>query len=264
MRFGNQDQKQPDQVGEEDGPSGGKKLFKQLKLDGSDSRISTPCALVQFFCLIWIRKLIRAGMIRNGYEVMFAAALACFSIAPSVLAQGAFTILQTGSGQALVSDQEVLQTGGITSPLIQFDFGFATDETLAPGVFLDSFTVSFEDASSNVAIVATADASGVVWAPTSPGSVGLTGAQIQRQTITPPSLTPVLAQSMAYSVEVPVPSAFTGSSVTVFFDLFDNQNSTASRGWYGNLLVTSVPEPQTGMLASIGLGLLAFKRKFGR
>ncbi len=182
----------------------------------------------------------------------------------SVQAQGSITVLQTGSGQALLSDQQVLQAGAFGAPEILFDCGFASGEAPAPGVFLDSFTVTIQDGGSNSAVVATFDASGVVWAPPTPGNVILLDDQIQRQAITPPSLSPILGQGVAYSVQLPLPPAFAGSSVTVYFDLFDNLNQTKSLGWFNNLQVTSAPEPSAGILAALGLVLIAIKKLASR
>ena len=207
------------------------------------------------------------GALLAGFGTMAAWGISLILISGALPAgaQGTLTVLQTGGGQPLVSDQQVLQLNGIVQPLILFDFGFVTDQTPAPGVFLDSFTVSFEDAASNVAVVATADASGVAWAPTSPGAVPLTDAQIQRQTILPPSQSPVLGQGVAYAVQVPVPSAFMGSSLTVYFDLFDNLDpTTRALGWFQNLQVVPVPEPPAGLLMGLGVVLMAIKRRFGR
>ena len=190
--------------------------------------------------------------------IVFSAFLMASSI--ELQAQGTVTVLQTGGGQPLLSYQQVLQVGASGDPEILFDFGFATGETPAPGGFLDSFTVTIQDASSNTAVVATIDASGVVWAPPTPGNVFLVDNQIQRQAITPPSLSPILGQGVAFSVQLPLPTTFTGSSVTVYFDLFDNLNQTMSLGWFNNLQLVSVPEPPVGLMAGLGVVMIAIAR----
>lgn len=273
MGFCNQNERQFLQTGLAGRLLTGRKFIEQSVPDGNARRVSIIGCLYLWRQQSWLGRvvlMIRVGGEGIGASVMMGICLIWLLAAMPVSAQGTIQSLQTGSGQPLTTDQAVLQTGGFLSPMINFAFGFTTQENPAPGVFLDSFTVSFEDASSNVAVVATADAGGMVWAPASPGSVALDASQIQRQaTTTPPGLTPVWSRTFAYSVAVPVPTAFTGSSVTVYFDLFDNQNAVMSLGWYDNLQVTSVPEPQPALLLALGLMLLAlkgntFKRRFVR
>ncbi len=56
--------------------------------------------------------------------------------------QGTFHFAQTGGGQPVVSLQETLLVGGITSPELLFDVGVVTDEVVVPNTLLDSFTVT--------------------------------------------------------------------------------------------------------------------------
>lgn len=195
--------------------------------------------------------------------VFFVFAGVALSGCPA-LAQGGLTVLQTGSGQPLTSEQQVLQLGVVGAQEISFDCGFASAETPAPGTFLDSFTVTIQDMLSDSAVVATFDASGVVWAPSTPGDVTLLDNQIQRQAIIPPSLAPILGQGVAYSVQLAVPTAFSGSAVTVYFDLFDNLNQTQSLGWFNNVELITTPEPSAGSLLALGLALMAIKKLASR
>ena len=163
------------------------------------------------------------------FSIFFLASFSLSIIAIPVYGQGNVTVLQTGGGEPLVSDQLQLSTDGLASPMILFDFGFVTDETVTPNTFLDSLTVTLQNASLDTAVLATIDASGVDWAPASPGALSISDSEIQRQPITPPSLTPILGNGVAFSVQMAIPAAFTGSSVTVYFDLFDNlDNSTTA------------------------------------
>lgn len=179
----------------------------------------------------------------------------------SVLAQGTFTFLQTGGGQPLVSQQQTLDTMGIPSPELEFDFGFITGEIPAPGYILDSFTVTIGDDAGDLATLLTIDASGVTWAPFTPGAVPVADSQIQRVSITPPSMAPVNGQGTAYSVDVPVPDQFSGTNLTVYMDLFDNQDATMSLGWSANLRMKPTPEPEVTALAAVALGFVAICRK---
>jgi hypothetical protein len=62
---------------------------------------------------------------------------------------------------------------------------------------------------------------------------------------------------VAYSVAFPLPSALIGPTLNVTFDLFDNQAGFMSLGWYDNLQVVSVPEPQIWELLVLGLSTSA-------
>jgi len=177
------------------------------------------------------------------------------------MAQGTFTFLQTGGGQPLVSQQEVLDTSGIPAPELAFDFGFLTDEVPTPGSFLDSFTVSIGDDVGDVATLLTIDTSGVTWAPVTPGGVPIEDSQILRTAITPPSQDPVNGRGTAYSVTVPLPQQLGGTNVTVFLDLFDNQDEVMSAGWSANLRMVNTPEPQVAGLMVVALGMFAIRRK---
>ncbi len=192
----------------------------------------------------------------RGWLLLGFASLCLPWFEPHVAGQGTMTVLQTGGGQPLVTSQQALDLNGLPAPSVAFEFGFATQEVPTPGVFLDSFTVSLQDAASHTAVLVTADASGVLWAPPSSGAVTLTDSQIQRVAVAPPTGAPVLGNGLAFSVEMALPPSFTGSTVDVTFDLFDNQNAQSSLGWYQDVRVVSVPEPGAGLLG--GLGLLLF------
>jgi hypothetical protein len=200
------------------------------------------------------------GGIRAGFTL--AATTLWLSCPLPVDAQGTLSVMETGGNQPLVTDAVLLQTAGSAAPMVDFDFGFVTDETPLPGVLLDSFTVSFLNASSDVAVVATIDASGTDWEPTSPGAVTLTGNEVQWQTITPPSQSPVLGQGVAYAVQVSLPPSFAGLTVTADFDLFDNENNTTmALGWFQNVQVVPVPEPSAAACLVLGLGMYLIRRR---
>src|ERR1700722_3589261 len=204
------------------------------------------------------------GMGRARVGVFFAVGAAAILLlnATRNYAQGTLTVLQTGNGQPLISDQVTLQTAGIASPVIDFDFGFATDEAVSPGTLLDSFTVSLVDTSSDVGVVATSDASGTYWEPSSPGAYTLSPSAIQWQAIAPPSGSPIFGNGVAYAVQVSLPPAFAGATMTADFDLFYDGNSSASAlGWFQNLQVQAVPEPSSVALMTLGVVTYLVKRK---
>jgi hypothetical protein len=201
-----------------------------------------------------------SGTCRENAGVKFFLCLVgffyCFQGLDAARAQGTFRSVSTGAGQPLATLQASLSLVGAVNPVIAFDFGFVTREVQAPGAFLDSFTVSVQDGSSSLlAVLATLDASGAVWAPTTPGTLPVTEAQIVRWAMNPPSQPPVGGQGMAFSVTLPVPQQFTGQSLDVYFDLFDNLDPLLSVGWYDHLRIVSVPEPQSCAVLGLGVGL---------
>ncbi len=193
-------------------------------------------------------------------------AVACLVLTQPLCArgQGTISVLHTGGGGPLVTSSQPLFLPSNFSEL-EFAFGFATDEQIEPGQFLDSFTVTLQadgDASATV-IYFTADLSGVTWAPFSPGTLFISPESIERTVITFPDLSPFtptpvpIGHRLAYDITVPVPEGLRGQPVTLYFDLFDNQNLHASLGW-----VEAVPEPSTIWLAVIaGISWLVLHRR---
>lgn len=184
-----------------------------------------------------------------------------------IAAQGTVVFHNTGNGQSLVSEvQSILVQAGLQQPRLVFDFGFATDERPAPGSFLDSFTVTLQDsAQSFSAVYLTADATGVAWAPPTPGALFIDPASITARPITYPNLQPSLASQTAFEVSAPIPPQFLGSSVNLYFDLFDNLDSRISQGWFSGVNIVAVPEPQAlALLLAGGLLLRLARRGRGR
>lgn len=174
-------------------------------------------------------------------------------------AQGTIQFLRTGSGQVLVTFRETVTIPLTGAPPFFLEFGFATEEVLSPGTIFDAFTVSLENvAGPEIAILATADASGVVWAPPTPGTLEMDPADIQRTPAVFPSLQPVFPHSMAFQVTLPVPAPFLGKSVNVVFDLFDNQDSRSSIGYFIGL---PIPESSPWALLTGGALLLTVRRR---
>jgi hypothetical protein len=170
--------------------------------------------------------------------------------------------LRTGGGSPLVTFTELVSVPSNALPsALSFEFGFGTDEVPSPGVFLDSFSVTVQDAARlNTLVLLTADGSGMVWAPPTPGGVGISPDAILRSSIPFPSLTPVTAQQTAFLVTVPLPTVFSGA-VNVHFDLFDNLDSVASLGWYNRV---RVPEPGSWVLLGGGLLWLCCRMRWRR
>ena len=177
-------------------------------------------------------------------------------VPPPLTAQdGGFTVLRTGGGNALVTEAvhlpEIVQTP-LISPRLELNFGFATDELFGPGQIFDSFTATLSAPRDQTsAILFVIDASGLVLVPPTPDTLALDRNTFLLSPIDFPSLTPILEHRSAFHLALPVPAEFAGQPMTLFFDLFDNQNSTPSLGWFSGVTIVSVPEP-----SSLGIGLL--------
>ncbi len=171
-----------------------------------------------------------------------------------VWGQGVFdpTVLNTIPGQALTGEAVSLSFGnGVLNPALRVKLGFATDEASGPGIFSDAYTVTLQSEDGVVTLVlATFDAAGVVWAPPTPSTTPISEESIGRQLIGYPDLTPVLANPQAYQVEVALPNEVLGRPLTMYFDLFSNDNGVASQAWFSEL--TLVPEPSAVTLLAMG------------
>ncbi len=189
--------------------------------------------------------------------------LAVLLSAHLVSAQGVLTVLNTGGGQPLVSEvRPLFVDAALVQPRLQFNFGFATDESFVPNTFLDSFTVTIQSANQLfTAVYLTTDAGGTMLAPPTPGTLVIDPATINTDALAYPSLQPVLVLQRAFQVSALIPSQFLGTSINVYFDLFDNLNANASQGWFSDLRVTAVPEPHAWVLLLLaGLSCWSFNR----
>jgi len=148
-------------------------------------------------------------------------------------------ILETGAGLPLTTIKLTLDIPQLrTKPLLEFNFGFATDETNAPNPFFDSFSLTLQGREPAMsALFLTADLSGVKWAPAHPGGLTVNPDQITRNPIAFPDLANNLDQRLAYAVSLPIPPELTGHSATLFLDLFDNQNSLDSLAFLTGLVL---------------------------
>lgn len=170
-------------------------------------------------------------------------------------------VLRADGSQALHTEtRSVLMPAASDETFLAFHFGFETDEVFGPGTIFDSFSIGIEnEAGDRFATLLTADASGVVYAPATPGGVSIPGGAITASLIPVPPLNQNLTQRYAAYVQAFLPQDFAGQEATLYFDLFDNQNGTASLGWFTDLTV--VPEPTTTLLLGLGALLLLGLRK---
>lgn len=205
---------------------------------------------------------------RRQSWLLLAASLAVSSqslrLASTAAAQGTIEMLQTGGSASLVSRAVILDFNPLShQPLLQFNFGFGTDETPVPEVIPDSFSATFVAADGVTLVVYfTVDANGLVLAPPTPGGVLVNTAELTATPIAYPTGLDPRATQHVFSFQAPVPATLATSGMkTLYFDLFDNLNPVASLGWYQDVAFVPVPEPGVVALASLGLAALIF---FGR
>lgn len=211
------------------------------------------------------RRAALAGTGSRWWKTTASACLGAISLF-STTGQGSyFTVLNTGGQTSPVSDSYLVSLlPPVSEPVLEFRFGFGTDESFRSGTFHDSFTISLQDTGQAfTAVYLTIDASGLVVAPATPGTAFLDPTDIRLTASSYPDLQPPLAYQYAYAFSAPIPTEFVGTEFRVFFDLFDNQDGITSQGWFSEPKV--VPEPDMiglvigGLL--LGLCIWRFKRQ---
>ena len=195
-------------------------------------------------------------------------AACCGEIIPPIgFTNGA--VIQTGGLDPLVGQSWTL-TYDTRFPQhwLHFTFGFATEERPDDGEIFDALSVDLVnllglgEADTNVALLLTADAAGLIWAPPTPGAVEVNPNQIFRQTIAFPAFQPVLPAQEAYEVRALLPGPFDSGTVRFDFQLFDYPNGQNSFAWCLTPYIVSVPEPSMIALAAAGCLLaIVFRRQ---
>jgi hypothetical protein len=176
--------------------------------------------------------------------------------------QGVPVLLNTSSSEPLSTESRLIRfSSEVLNPVLQMKAGFATEEAFGPGMIFDSFTISLKSDETVARVIATFDASGVVFAPPSSGSQASTDADsIAREPIPYPLLSPILNHQSAFSLEIALDPSLAGKSLELYFDLFSNQEGGRSQGWFADVVL--VPEPHLvciGVMA--GMMLVAFRRR---
>jgi hypothetical protein len=184
------------------------------------------------------------NMCLNCRRNLWLAALALMLI-PSLKGQsgisteGPLTVLRPGGGEPLVTLTIPFDKPSTdAAPVLQFEFGFATDEPDLPDIFFDSFSVTVQgDNPNESALLLTADRSGVEWAPENAGGVTISSNDVKHTEAQFANVDPKLPLKVAYLVTFALPRAFLDGPLKVLFDLFDNLNSAASVAYVQNVRV---------------------------
>ena len=185
-------------------------------------------------------------------RAVWLAGLALLLGSGALLGQGITpVVMHTGSGTSLSSQSVAYGPAGST---LLIDFGFATDEQPQPGAFLDSFTISITGPTGTGYLV-TVDANGMHWTPLVPEALTVASASVQGQTS--PFLAPTegLASQTSYALGYTLPANWQNVPLTINFDLFDNQNTLRSLGYF----FVPVPEPSGGALLLLGLVIWRYR-----
>lgn len=172
---------------------------------------------------------------------------------------GDVVVLATEAGEAIQRETRLLGSWTDGAPVLEFDLGFGTNESWAPGAFSDSFTIGVQTAQGEQVFVLTADASGFTWAPAFPDGLSLDEADIVRELVPFGAPGESLAQASAYHARVELPASWSGEEVSVWFELFDNGNDIRSVAYFSNLKL--VPEPRAAALLALGGAALFFIRR---
>jgi hypothetical protein len=170
-------------------------------------------------------------------------------------------LLRTGNATLVTAQQQITIPSEIHAPRLEFDFAFGTEEAFGGEGFFDSATLTLQTGhESATAVLLTVDRLGLNWLPETPGGLLLDPASIEWRTIPFPGISPEPAFTIALHISTALPPEMTGQPVTLFLDLFDNQNASASVAWMSP--VTIVPEPSVWALGALAVGLLALRKRF--
>ena len=186
------------------------------------------------------------------------------SFSVPALAQGSLgelVLLETSDSAVLVTETRSVAWGpSDTPPLLYFSLGFSTDEAPQPGEFLDSLSVTLQTDNGDLTfLLLTIDAFGLVVAPPTPSLDPLNPNDVVSTPIEFPSVEPVLANQFAFRFTAFLPDALAGRDASLFFDLFNNQNSLQSLGWFSSEIW--IPEPSVATLLAVGIGLSCVMRR---
>lgn len=162
---------------------------------------------------------------------------------PGIQQEGDSAVFRTGAGLPLLTTNAVFQIPeGGREPRLEFEFGFATSETVVPETFFDSFSITLQSQDeAATALLTTVDATAVVWAPSNPGGLTLDDGAIERTTVPFPDLLPEHALRYSFAVSLAIPSPFFGLTAWLFLDLFDNQDSSSSLAYARNVRIAALP-----------------------
>lgn len=127
-------------------------------------------------------------------------------------------------------------------PRLLFEFGFSTEQRLLPITFLDSFSVTLQGTeASSSALLLTADAFGVAWAPPNPGGLPLDDSGLSYTNIPFASVDPILPWRFAFAVSYLLPPQLCDGPLSLFLDFLDTSSPLRSLAYVTRLLLQTSP-----------------------
>lgn len=191
----------------------------------------------------------RRRLCLSGVATVFALVWVLLTLSQGSL-HGAVPVIEPGNTNvnALITGGTSLLLSRILSlPIdtnasggrIEFNFGFATQETAGSGELVDSLTLTMLDDSERYgAVLLVSDLNGVLWLPCVPGSVSVPPSSLSASTVDLPEIRLGLAgfrTQLAYHLSVRIPPALWSSPIKLALDVFDYPNGLNSVAWVSDL-----------------------------
>lgn len=126
---------------------------------------------------------------------------------------------------------------GVGLVRMEFDLAFASAESMSPGSFLDSFSLSFQPpGTQETALLWTTDASGSFWFPNNPGGLVFPADHLKYRAIPfPNDHAGPWATTVSFAVSLSLNVECQNCESALWLDLFDNQSAPESAAWLRNL-----------------------------
>jgi|GEM_PF-5582119 len=198
------------------------------------------------------------------HRIASVAGVLCTALGVSG-ADGLTLLAPDGSG-SLLSYAVTLEKPAFSDPYLSFELGFTTEEATVPARFLDSVTLTLQNQAGSVtSLLLTQDVGGEVWGPTGEGTVAIPPERIQHGAAAWPGGIPTLPFAVAHRVVVPIAIELAASPMSLYVDVFDNQDALRSKAWIRGVVVLPGQPVQIsgavnyyaggGAISGVGLGL---------
>ena len=138
---------------------------------------------------------------------------------------------------------------GVPSEL-HFQMAFGTQESASSGGLHDSLTATLATRDDSLfAAIATMDVFGLTLAPVLTGGVPVNAAGISLAPLSSPMTAPAgFGTSLGYAFSLPVPGAFAGKDVKLYFDLVKGDVGGTASEARAYVPLAAVPEPESWWL----------------
>ncbi len=176
------------------------------------------------------------------------------------------TTFETGGSFPLWTGEWVFEVPALEfEPTLELEVGFSSEEPEAFGAFLDSFSLTLQTTDGvSTAVLVTMDPTGAVWAPETPGGVAVDLLDLNTLEAVIYDLDPVFPYTLSFSVSYSLPDTFADGGLTLYGDLFDNQNEWNSVAYVTSPRISRLPavdvsafaDDLTLLLSRSGVGLL--------